>query len=93
LLPNVSHASTIYARGLCRRKVGHRDCNNCGGGGKKELVNSTNPHSPLIYLPGEGTWAETWRKERKREPTNGQRKIQNYHAAHEMVHAQSKWHI
>jgi hypothetical protein len=39
---------------------------NGGGGREKELVNNTNPHSPLIYLLGEGTWAETWRKERKR---------------------------
>jgi hypothetical protein len=46
---------------------------NGGGGREKELVNSTNPHSPLIYLLGEGTWAATWRKERKRQPTNGQR--------------------
>jgi hypothetical protein len=46
---------------------------NGGSGREKELVNSINPHSPLIYLLGEGTWAETWRKERKRQPTNGQR--------------------
>jgi hypothetical protein len=45
---------------------------NSGGGGDKELVKSTNPHSPLIYLLGEGMWAETWRKERKRHPTNGE---------------------
>jgi hypothetical protein len=45
---------------------------NGGGGGEKELVNSTNPHFSLIYLLGEGTWAETWRKERKQQPTNGQ---------------------
>jgi hypothetical protein len=44
---------------------------NGGGGGEKELVNSTNPHFSLIYLLDEGTWAETWRKERKRQPTNG----------------------
>jgi hypothetical protein len=43
-----------------------KDCSNGSGGGSDELVNSTIPHSPLIYLPGEGTWAETWRKERKR---------------------------
>jgi hypothetical protein len=43
-----------------------------GGGGEKELVNSKDPHYPFIYLLGEGTWAETWRKERKRQPTNGQ---------------------
>jgi hypothetical protein len=30
----------------------------------KELVNSKNPTLPLIKLPDEGTWAETWRKER-----------------------------
>jgi hypothetical protein len=50
------------------------EIDNGGGGGDKELVNSTNPHSPLIYLLGEGTWADTWRKERKRQATNGQGK-------------------
>jgi hypothetical protein len=50
------------------------EIDNGGGGGDKELVNSTNPHSPLIYLLGEGTWADTWSKERKRQPTNGQGK-------------------
>jgi hypothetical protein len=46
-----------------------------GGGGEKELVNSTNPHYPFMYLFGEGTWAETWQKKSKRQPTNGQRNI------------------
>jgi hypothetical protein len=32
----------------------------------KELINSKNPSLPLIEIPDEGTWAETWRKERKR---------------------------
>jgi hypothetical protein len=32
----------------------------------KEPVNSKNPTLPLIKLPDEGTWAETWRKKRKR---------------------------
>jgi hypothetical protein len=32
----------------------------------KELVNSKNPTLPLIKLPDEGAWAETWRKKRKR---------------------------
>jgi hypothetical protein len=50
------------------------EIDNGGGDGDKELVNSTNPHSPLIYLLGEGTWADTWRKEWKRQPTNEQRK-------------------
>jgi hypothetical protein len=50
------------------------EIDNGGGGGDKELVNSTNPHSPLIYLLSEGMWAHTWRKERKRQPTNGQGK-------------------
>jgi hypothetical protein len=50
------------------------EIDNGGGGGDKELVNSTNLHSPLIYLLGEGTWAETYRKERKRQPTNRQGK-------------------
>jgi hypothetical protein len=31
----------------------------------KELVNSKNPSLPLIKIPDEGTWAETWRKEQK----------------------------
>jgi hypothetical protein len=56
---------------VCEEQVAR--IGNGGGGGEKELVNSTNPHSSLIYLLGEGTWAETWRKERKRQPTNGQR--------------------
>jgi hypothetical protein len=47
------------------------EIDNGGSGREKELVNSTNTHSPLIYLLGEGTWAETWQKERKRQPTNG----------------------
>jgi hypothetical protein len=50
------------------------EIDNGGGGRDKKLVNSTNPHSPLIYLLGEGTWADTWHKERKRQPTNGQGK-------------------
>jgi hypothetical protein len=28
---------------------------------------------PFIYLPGERSWAETWRKDQKRQPTNGQK--------------------
>jgi hypothetical protein len=28
---------------------------------------------PVIYLLGEGLWAETWRKDRKRQPTNGKK--------------------
>jgi hypothetical protein len=28
---------------------------------------------PFIYLLGEGSWAKTWRKDRKRQPTNGQK--------------------
>jgi hypothetical protein len=59
-------------RGYVRKEQGAR-IGNGGGGGEKELVNSTNPHSSLIYLLGEGTWAETWRKERKWQSTNGQR--------------------
>jgi hypothetical protein len=45
-----------------------------GGGGGSELVNSKISHYALyIYLLGEGSWAETWCKERKRQPTNGQK--------------------
>jgi hypothetical protein len=32
----------------------------------KGLVNSKNHSLPLIKLPDKGTWAETWRKKRKR---------------------------
>jgi hypothetical protein len=45
-----------------------------GGGGGHELVNSTIPHyASYIYLLGEGSWAETWRKDRKWQPTNGKK--------------------
>jgi hypothetical protein len=44
-----------------------------GGSGEKELVNSKIPRYPPIYLLGEGSWAQTWRKEQKRQPTNGQK--------------------
>jgi hypothetical protein len=40
-------------------------CSNGGGSRSKELVNSKIPTLPLIYLPDEGTWAETWRKEQE----------------------------
>jgi hypothetical protein len=57
------------------RKEKDAEIGNGGGGGEEELVNSKNPHSPLIYLLDEGTWAETWRKKRKQQPTNGQGNI------------------
>jgi hypothetical protein len=63
-----------YALGGYAGEEQGAEIDNGGGGGDKELVNSTNPHSPLIYLLGEGTWADTWRKERKRQPTNGKGK-------------------
>jgi hypothetical protein len=56
-----------YARGEKEAEI-----DNGGGGGEKELVNNEDPHYPFIYLLGEGTWAETWRKERKRQPNDGQ---------------------
>jgi hypothetical protein len=52
-----------YARTEKEEEIGN------GGGGEKELVNSKIPHYPFIYLLREGSWAETWRKERKRQPT------------------------
>jgi hypothetical protein len=61
-----------YVRGLCRSSEAHEDCSNGGSGRSEELVNSKNPTLPLIKLPNEGTWAETWRKKRKWQPTNGQ---------------------
>jgi hypothetical protein len=57
------------------REEKEAEIDNGSGGGEKELVNSKNPHDPFIYLLGEGTWAVMWRKERKRQPTNGQRNI------------------
>jgi hypothetical protein len=60
------------APGGCAREEQEAEIDNGSGGGEKELVNSKNPHYPLIYLLGEGMWAETWQKERKRQPTNGQ---------------------
>jgi hypothetical protein len=64
----VRHFTRIYrfAPGGCAREEQEAEIDNGGGSGEKELVNSTNPHYPLIYLIGEGTWTETWRKERKR---------------------------
>jgi hypothetical protein len=59
-----------YAREEQEAEIG-----NGSGGGEKELVNSKDPHYPFIYLLGERSWAETWRKERKRQPTNGQGNI------------------
>jgi hypothetical protein len=58
--------------GLCKSSEAHKDCSNGGGGRSEELVNSKNPTLPLIKLPDEGTWAETWRKKWKRQSTNGQ---------------------
>jgi hypothetical protein len=48
------------APGGYAREEQDAEIGNGGGGGEKELVNSTNPHSSLIYLLGEGTRAETW---------------------------------
>jgi hypothetical protein len=61
------------APGGYAREEKEAEIDNGGGGGEKELVNSTNPHYLFIYLLSKGTWAETWRKKRKRQPTNGQR--------------------
>jgi hypothetical protein len=54
-----------YTRGLCRSSEVHEDCSNGCGGRSEELVNSKNPTIPLIKLPDEGTWAETWCKKQK----------------------------
>jgi hypothetical protein len=61
----------ICAWGYAREEQ-EAEIDNGGGDGEIELVNSKDPHYPFIYLLGEGTWAEIWRKERKRQPTNGQ---------------------
>jgi hypothetical protein len=57
------------------RKKKDAGIGNSSGGGEEELVNSKNPTITFIYLLNEGTWAKTWRKERKRQPTNGQENI------------------
>jgi hypothetical protein len=44
-----------------------------GGGGGNELVNSKIPHYALYISSGRRIAAETWRKERKRQPINGQK--------------------
>jgi hypothetical protein len=49
-----------------------KNCSNGGGGKSEELLNSKNATLPLIKLPGEEMWAETWCKERKQQHTNGQ---------------------
>jgi hypothetical protein len=59
-----------YAREEQEAEIG-----NGSGDGEKELVNSKEPHYPFIYLLGERSWAERWRKERKQQPTNGQGNI------------------
>jgi hypothetical protein len=61
--------------GAVREKETDAEIGNGGGGGEGELVNSKKPYSLLIYLLSEGMWAETWRMERKRQPTNGQENI------------------
>jgi hypothetical protein len=58
-------------RGCAREETG-AEIGNGGGGEEEELVNSKKPHFSLIYLLNKGTWAETWRTERKRQPTDGQ---------------------
>jgi hypothetical protein len=71
------------------REEQEAEIDNGGDGGEKELVNSKDPHYPFIYLLGEGTWAETWRNERKRQPTNGQENTK-LPRTHETVRAQSE---
>jgi hypothetical protein len=70
----VFHAHLICsAPGGYAREEEAEEISNGGGGGNK-LVNSKIPHyAPYIYLLGEGSWAETWHKERKWQPTNSQK--------------------
>jgi hypothetical protein len=62
-----------------REKETDAEIGNGSGDEEEELVNSKKLHSPLIYLLNEGTWAETWRPERKRQPTNGKENIKLPH--------------
>jgi hypothetical protein len=70
------HAHLVQGEpGGCAQAEETRKVSN-GGGGGNELVNSKIPHCAFIYLLGEGSWVETWRKDRKLQPTNGQKIMQ-----------------
>jgi hypothetical protein len=70
----VLHAHLQSTPGSSMQKNRDAKISNGDGSREEELVNSKNPTLPFIYLLGEGTWAEKWRQERKRQPTNGQEK-------------------
>jgi hypothetical protein len=52
--------------GVAKKLRSAREMQQWWRGKNKELVNSENPTLPLIKLPDEGMWAETWCKKRKR---------------------------
>jgi hypothetical protein len=60
---------------------------NGGGGGEKELVNSTNPHSPLYTFSMKERGLRRGERSRSSSPLTGG-EIQNYRATHETVRAQ-----
>jgi hypothetical protein len=54
LLCKILHVHLRLAHGgLCRSSKGRKVCNNGGGGGSKELINSKIPHYPL-YIASHG---------------------------------------
>jgi hypothetical protein len=71
------------------REEQEAEIDNVGGGGEKELVNSTNPHYPFTYLLGDEHGLRRGERNGSGSPLIG-RKMQNYSATHEMVHAQSE---
>jgi hypothetical protein len=60
---------------------------NSGGGGEEELLNSKNPTSPLYTFSAKERGLRRRKRSRSGSPLTG-RKILNYRATHEMVHAQ-----
>jgi hypothetical protein len=59
------HAEEVHSR-AARKLRNARKMQQWWRRKNKELVNSKNQSLPLIKLPVKGTWAETWRKKRKR---------------------------
>jgi hypothetical protein len=77
------------APGGYAREEQNAEIGNGGSGGEKELVNSTNPHSPLYTFSVKERGLRHGERSESSSPLTG-REIQNYRATHEMVRAQIK---
>jgi hypothetical protein len=55
-----------YAKGAAKELGSTKEMQQWWWWKDNELVNSNSPTIPLIKLPGEGMWAATWCKKRKR---------------------------